>query len=75
MEGTLQVPFWPFVHGESSGRDRSLQLCSPGFPEGGLTCTMAQSALRRSVRGNGAGAGLKAGDGAQAHWGAKKICR
>lgn len=34
---------------------------------------MARAALR-SVRGSGAGAGLQAGDGAQAHWEAKKIC-
>lgn len=72
VEGMLQVPFWPFVHGESSRGDRPLQLCSPGSPEGGLTCTMAQAALRRSVRGSGAGAGLQAGDGAQVHWEDKK---
>lgn len=71
VEGRLQVPFWPFVHGESSRGDRPLQLCSPGSPEGGLTCTMAQAALR-SVRGSGAGTGLQTGDEAQVHWEAKK---
>lgn len=62
VEGTLQVPFWPFVHGECSRGGRLLQLCSPGSLEGGLACTMAQAAPRRSVRGSGAGAGLQAGD-------------